>query len=214
MAAENSLLGSQLEGEKMENEEVTKLGVQPSSIILSTPTSKPPLEITSIASTLKTGILNIKVLQQAGKKLKAEAHQYFQNEVDHIIMQLICVQGLVSNLLDPPEWKELMHKLNGLYHLSNSDDFSEWFIPQEAAYIHQKQIDLLKQEHNLTLTFDGTTIHKSQSFYTAHATTSSWSTYFVDGHEGTGEHHDKVWVMDKLLLVRLFNDLSCLINIV
>jgi hypothetical protein len=39
----------------------------------------------------------------------------FQNSVDHIIMRLICVRGLVPNLIDSPEWKELMNKLNGIY---------------------------------------------------------------------------------------------------
>lgn len=57
---------------------------------------------------------------------------------------------------------------------------------------------------NLTLTFDGTTIRKQESFYTAHATTPAQDTYFLDGHQGTGKHHNAEWIMDKLLKVCLY----------
>jgi hypothetical protein len=86
-------------------------------------------------------------------------------------MWLICVRGLVPNVLDSPEWKELMNKLNGTYKPSSSDAFRDSFIPQEAVFVQNKQIELLKAEEDLTLTFDGTTIRSNESFYTAHATT-------------------------------------------
>lgn len=117
-------------------------------------------------------------------------------------MRLICVRGLVPNVIDSPEWKELMHKLNGQYKPSSSDMFRDNYIPKEASLVRRKQLDILKREENLTLTFDGTTIRKQESFYTAHATTPSRDTYFFDGHQGTGEHHNKAWIMDKLLQVR------------
>jgi hypothetical protein len=96
-------------------------------------------------------------------------------------MRLICVRGLVPNVLDSPEWKELMNKLNGTYKPSSSDAFRDSFIPQEAVFVQNKQIELLKAEEDLTLTFDGTTIRSNESFYTAHATTPSRRSYFLDG---------------------------------
>jgi hypothetical protein len=95
-----------------------------------------------------------------------------------------------------------MQKLNGQYKPSSSDMFHDKYIPQEAALVRNTQLKILKKEENLTLTFDGTTIRKQESFYTAHATTPARDTYFLDGHQGTGERHDKVWIMDKLLQVR------------
>ena len=86
-------------------------------------------------------------------------------------MWLICVQGLVPNLVDSPEWKELMQKLNGIYKPTSGDTFCDGYIPKEAAFVRNSQINLLKKEENLTLTFDGTTIRRQESFYTAHATT-------------------------------------------
>lgn len=116
-------------------------------------------------------------------------------------MRLICVRGLVPNVLDSPEWKELMKKLNGTYKPSSSDTFRDSFIPQEAVFVQSKQIELLKAEEDLTLTFDGTTIRSNESFYTAHATTPSRQSFFLDGHEGSGESHNRKWITDNLMKV-------------
>jgi hypothetical protein len=74
----------------------------------------------------------------AGKKQKVEAQKAYQAKVDHIIMRLICVRGLVPHILDSPEWKELMRTLNGQYHPTSSDLFEQKFIPQEAIYVREK----------------------------------------------------------------------------
>ena len=91
-------------------------------------------------------------------------------------------------------------KLSRIYK-PTSDTFRDSYISKEAAFVCNSQIDLLKKEENLTLTFDGTTIRKQGSLYMAHATTPAWDTYFLDGNEGTGEHHNAEWIMDKLLKV-------------
>lgn len=149
----------------------------------------------------RQGTLNLTPLRIAGKKARAEDTKKFQNSVDHIIMRLICVRGLVPNVLDSPEWKELMNKLNGMYKPSSSDAFRDTFIPQEAVFVQTKQVELLKTEEDLTLTFDGTTIRSNESFYTAHATTPSRRSFFLDGHEGSGESHNRKWITDNLMKV-------------
>lgn len=141
------------------------------------------------------GKLDKAVFVAAGKKAKAEELKAFNAEVNHITMHLITVWGLVPNILDSAEWKELMAKLNPSYHPHNSDDFTDWFIPQEAAFVPEKQISLLKKEHNLTLTFDGTTICKPESFYVAHAMTPQQKSFLLDANQGNGEWHNLMKVM-------------------
>ena len=92
-----------------------------------------------------------------GKKIKEDTCQLFQAKVDHIIMRLICVCGLIPNLIDSAEWKELMHVLNGNYKPTSGDTFADKHIPCEANYVHEKQIKILCRIDNLTLTFDGNT---------------------------------------------------------
>jgi len=165
-----------------------------------------PFEESKMSETLSAhvthkGQLRLGPLREAGDTQRENRRQHLMKEVDHIIMRLICVCGLVPNIIDSNEWKELMGKLNGLYKPSTADDFRDKIIPLEAAFVRKEQINLLKQESNLTLTFDGTTIRKPESFYTAHATTPSRKSYFLDGHEGTGEHHNMEWIKGKLMKV-------------
>ena len=149
--------------------------------------------------------LDVSQLQGAGKKKKEEARKTFQLKVDHIIMRLICVRGLVPNVIDSSEWKELMETLNPDYHPTSSSTFSHDLIPKEAAYVRGQQIEHLKLQKNLTLTFDGTTIRKPQSLYTVHAITPLREIYFLDGHEGSNAHHTTAWLKDKLISVQEYS---------
>jgi hypothetical protein len=92
------------------------------------------------------------------------------------------------------------NKLSGQYQPVSADAFQDKFIPQEAVFVCSQQIELLQKEQYLTLTFNRTTIQKPESFYTAHATVAGppHQAYFLDGHKGTGEHHDKKWIVEKL----------------
>ena len=175
--------------------EVVAEGAPSSESIASTSSGGMSMHVTN------AGELRRAPLVEAGKKTKVERDKRFQAEVDHIIMRLVCVRGLVPNVLDSPEWKELMAKLNGSYKPTSADDFRGRIIPREAAFVREKQIRLLKNEDNLTLTFDGTTIRKQESFYSAHATTALRKSYFLDAHEGSGEHHNTDWIKTRLLKV-------------
>jgi len=147
------------------------------------------------------GQLRMEPLLNAGKKSKGDRNQQFQKRVDHIIMRLICNCGLVPNIVDSMEWKELMNILNGTYKPSSANDFRNTIIPREAAFVRDEQIQLLRKEENLTLTFDGTSIRKAESFYSAHATTPARNSFFLDAHEGSGDHHNTEWIKARLLKV-------------
>ena len=147
------------------------------------------------------GTLDLGQLRASGKKKKEEQRKLFQAKVDHAIMRLICVRGLVPHIIDSPEWKELMELLNGLYHPTSGDIFADKYIPREAVFVREKQISILRDVQNLTLTFDGNSTRKPHSIYTVHATTPKRVTYFLDGHEGSSERHTQEWVTNKLLKV-------------
>jgi len=209
LASKDGSLGAQLEGDidatsMVEGKNFSshasangKLEAIAASHILSVSSAMPSNLITG------NGRLNRDVLVASGQKVKEERGKRFNVEVNHALVQLICVCGLVPNILDSPQWEHFVTTLGGgRYKRAGSDEFRNKFIPQEAVYVRDLQLKLLKSEENLTLTFDGTTIRKPQSFYTAHATTPSRQSFFLDGHEGSGEHHNTEWIMDKLLTVR------------
>ncbi|KAK0477282.1 ribonuclease H-like domain-containing protein [Armillaria novae-zelandiae] len=125
--------------------------------------------------------------------------EQLQLKIDFCIMKLICVCGLVPNLLDTDEWKEFMVVSNPRYKWTPSDTFERKYIPQEAWRVHNKVKEILKQERNLTLTFDGNSTRKPQSVYTTHITTKDRTSYFYGGYEGSDEHHTAEWVRDIIL---------------
>lgn len=154
------------------------------------------------------GTLDLGMYRACGKKDKDEQQKLFQAKVDHVIMRLICVRGLIPHIIDSPEWKELMGLLNGVYHPTPSDAFSDKHIPSEAVFVREKQIEILRKIDNLTLTFDGNTTRKPHSIYTVHATTPTRVTYFLGAHEGSSERHTQEWVTNKLRHVRYFQKCS------
>ncbi|KAF9549384.1 hypothetical protein CPC08DRAFT_648213 [Agrocybe pediades] len=176
--------------------EAASTASQLSRVATSAQTSKPSAESRPV---IRQGTLDLVPLRAAGKAAKAAERKHFQDSVDHIITRLICVRGLVPNILGTPEWRELMNKLSSVYTPTPPDTFRHVIIPQEAAFVRDKQIKLLQKKNNLTLTFDGTTIRRNDSFYTAHATTPERSSYLLEAHEGSGESHDRVWIKDHLL---------------
>ncbi|KAG0700235.1 ribonuclease H-like domain-containing protein, partial [Suillus ampliporus] len=160
---------------------------------------KEPSEPSSAKQQKVQSGLDIGTLRETGKKAKEEQHKLYQSKVDHIIMRLICVRGLVPNVIDSLEWKELMNVLNPIYHPTSGDIFADKHIPREAVYVRTQQINTLRSINNLTLTFDGNTTHKPHSIYTVHATTPLCETYFLDAHEGSDERHTADWIENKLL---------------
>jgi hypothetical protein len=56
-------------------------------------------------------------------------------------MRLICVRGLVPNVIDSSEWKELMGLLNDVYHPTSADTLADKHIPREAVFVRQQQIE-------------------------------------------------------------------------
>jgi hypothetical protein len=191
-ASGQSSLGAKLEEEPVAAPEKVSTGIEPEG----SRADKPPLK--KIKSQT---ILDVDQLRDVGKKKKEEQLRLYKDRVDHVIMRLICVRGLVPSIIDSPEWRELMGLLNNMYHPTSADAFADKHIPREAVYVREKQIERLRTINNLTLTFDGNTTRKPQSIYTVHATTPSRESYFLDTHEGSDERHTTEWVKDKLLKV-------------
>ncbi|KAK0220637.1 ribonuclease H-like domain-containing protein [Armillaria fumosa] len=156
----------------------------------------------STAPSHTPSVLSTPLSSSAKPKLSTDRKQ-FQLKTDFCIMKLICICGLVPNLLDTDEWKEFMAVTNPRYKWTPSDRFERKYIPQESRRVHNKVKEILKQEQNLMLTFDRNSTRKLQSVYTMHITTKDRTSYFYGGYEGSDEHHTAEWVRDIILEVHL-----------
>ncbi|KAJ4500079.1 ribonuclease H-like domain-containing protein [Lentinula lateritia] len=104
----------------------------------------------------------------------AQGKKEVADEINHRIMQLICCDGIPPHILDSPRWKNLME-----YCCRNGPN---------------RPYTPLKNERNLTVTFDGGSIRKPQSVYTTHITTEDRITYFWNGDEASDRSHDAEYV--------------------
>jgi hypothetical protein len=142
----------------------------------------------------------------------AMGNKTMQEKVNHSIMKLICVNGLVPNILDSDNWAELMTVLNHRYKVTHADDFTRTIIPNEAAHVRKLALARLRKEQNLTLTFDGNSTRQSDSVYFVHVTTKDRESYFLNGYEGSEERHTAEWVKDKIIKVLLLSFQSALVT--
>lgn len=147
--------------------------------------------------------LDIHGLRQAGDKKRKEGDELFKKRVDKAIMRLICSRGLVLSMLDSDEWRDFVSTLSGTrYQGTSSTTFANLYIPAESSHVDLEQKRLLKNDKHLTLTFDGTTSRRPQSFYTVHATTSNRQSFLLGAYEGSGQRHTSEWIVQRLLQVR------------
>ncbi|CDO74690.1 hypothetical protein BN946_scf184960.g4 [Trametes cinnabarina] len=132
------------------------------------------------------------------KERKKAERAALQEKVDHTIMHLICVRGLVPSIIDSNEWKELMQILNPDYKPSSCEKFTKEFIPKEAAFVRGQELKEIQRHENITITFDGNNTRRD-SIYFVHATTPERKHYFIGGYVGTTERHTVAWVKSKLI---------------
>ncbi|KAI0311270.1 ribonuclease H-like domain-containing protein, partial [Amylostereum chailletii] len=132
-----------------------------------------------------------------GKQKKAAEKAKLQTTVDHLIVRLICSRGLVPELINSWEWKEMMRTLNPNYNPTPSDKFVDSYIPKEACFVRQEQFKLLQQSENISISFDGNNT-RCDSIYFVHATTPERESYFIGGHIGTVDRHTTQWVTERV----------------
>ncbi len=125
-----------------------------------------------------------------GEMSVALGRKEFCGRVNHRIVKLICVRGLVPKTLDTLEWKAfVIEASNARYTPTSSTTFVDQHVPAEAAQVRLLQIQELQQRDNLTLTYDGGTTRRPQSVYTIHITTPDRRVYFIEGDEASRERH-------------------------
>ena len=132
----------------------------------------------------------------------AAGRKELRSKLNHLVLKLICVRGLVPDLIDSTEWREfVLEATKGRYESASSTTFLTSYIPSEASHIRKLQYQRLQTLRNLTITFDGGTTRKPQSVYTVHITTIDRKVYFMEGHEASGESHTAEHIKDFLFTV-------------
>lgn len=143
----------------------------------------------------------------------AAGRKALNQKLNHHVLKLICIRGVVPSLIDSPEWKDFTADANPKYHPASSTTFMTSYIPAEASHIRKIQYTRLQQETNLSITYDGGTTRKPQSVYTVHITTIERKVYFIEGHEASRENHTAEHIKEFIYAVSMRCCTSCFLFI-
>ncbi|KAJ7193903.1 hypothetical protein GGX14DRAFT_587224 [Mycena pura] len=184
---------SKLQGAKLGLATVTESEAEPSTT--PGPVGRPPK-----LSTPDPGqtTLRVPLYSEAGRERVAGQNKTWMDGVRHRIMLLICCGGVVPDVLERPEWNDLMDFMNPAYTKTSTRDMST-HISSEATLIDKLTNQALQKHNNSTLTLDGTDVKRGEEVYTEHACTPDRKVYFLGGHIGTTESRNAEWIKNNVL---------------
>lgn len=132
-----------------------------------------------------------------GTKGKKALH----NALDLAVVRLVCSSHLAPNILDTEEWKTMLTLGTPSYSPASRTKFMDVHLHSEQARISQLQYDILKEEVNISISFDGGSVRSGESVYTVHATTADGRVLLLEGVECTNVSHTGEWIANMVMRV-------------
>jgi len=74
----------------------------------------------------------------------------------------------------------------------------------EQECVCQLQIEYLKAQWHISISFDGGTLRSGKSLYMIHATTVTRDMMLLEGQDGTCESHTGIWIEELVLWVSYY----------
>ncbi|KAI0739259.1 ribonuclease H-like domain-containing protein [Daedaleopsis nitida] len=131
-------------------------------------------------------------------KAKAKGRQLQAAKIDVAIVNLVCVGSIPPRVLDLSEWKDAWSAANCAYEPASCSHPEDVQIPAESAFVRDKQVMLLKEQDNLTITFNGGSLKSAQSNTTIHVITKDYYVFFFKGVNSTGFSHTSQYYYESL----------------
>ncbi|KAF5309688.1 hypothetical protein D9758_018991 [Tetrapyrgos nigripes] len=131
-----------------------------------------------------------------------------KQKVRHAQLDLDCTilfSTLPSNLANSIHFKNLLNHADPTYEVPTREKLDEELTPGEAENVLAKQLELLKNDHFLTVSFDGGT-KKGESHYTLHISNPERDIYLMETRNATDESHTGEWI--KVLAMKWINEVG------
>lgn len=109
--------------------------------------------------------------------------------LDLAVVKLICIARLPPYIVNLNAWKDIFALQTPNYKPASCTQLSEGHILAEQEHIKKRQIDFLKTQYRISISFDGGTIKSGDSMYTVHATTEDNRVMLLEGQDCTGISH-------------------------
>lgn len=86
-----------------------------------------------------------------------ETQQLQNTRVNHALIKWLCDRMIPPSAVDCLRWRELISALNPDVNTASGTTIADNFVTTEAAYIHQESVNVLSQQEQLMLSYDGGT---------------------------------------------------------
>ena len=124
--------------------------------------------------------------------------------LDLAVVKLICIARLPPYIVNLNAWKDIFALQTPNYKPASCTQLSEGHILAEQEHIKKRQIDFLKTQYRISISFDGGTIKSGDSMYTVHATTEDNHVMLLEGQDCTGISHTGEMIADLVERVSQF----------
>ncbi|KAI0068562.1 hypothetical protein BV25DRAFT_1895794, partial [Artomyces pyxidatus] len=167
-----------------------KVAGDASKMVLPANTEKGKRETQLTKTSAKDAVTDLHTAsKQAGRTMK-------QNKLDLAIVKLVCAAGLPTYIVSRPEWTDLWREAVPFYQPATRDRLEYDHIAKEAAWVQRTQLDYLRTQEDLTVSYDGGTTTGRESYWTLHVSTpGDRKVFLMETREATAESHTAVWII-------------------
>ena len=130
-----------------------------------------------------------------------QGRQKTHNALDLAIVKFFCVARIPPAIADLDVWKNLFRIPLPSYVPASRTRLMDDHIMSEQERVRQLQLQHLKTQRHISISFDGGALRSGESFYTVHATTVARDVMLLEGQDGTSEAHTGVWIAELVLQV-------------
>ena len=121
------------------------------------------------------------------------------------IIKFICAAGLPTHIISYQEWTDLLNLLCPSYHPPNRSMLEDDLIVSEANKVRRNILTQLKNEWNLTISFDGGTSRGRDSYWTIHVSTEERKVHLIETVLATDVSHTAEWIEQQAMGVIYVN---------
>lgn len=108
---------------------------------------------------------------------------------DNALLELLSAAELPPHLLDYKKFTNYSLTLNPLYNVPSRTMFNNTLLPRQQAFVQNAQLEFLRTQLNLTISFDGDATRCCHNFYTTHANTADDWAYLLEMMDDRGVSH-------------------------
>lgn len=109
------------------------------------------------------------------------------------IIRFICAAGLPTHVISYQEWTDLLNLLCPSYHPPNRSMIEDDLIVSEANKVRRNILTQLRDQWNLTISFDGGTSRGRDSYWTIHVSTEERKVHLLETILATDVSHTAEW---------------------